>query len=313
MAQRVGWVSGGKAKRDHFPLLMQNQLAAFRSGFNSVSDYLAFDYVVSDETGLIPKGDGTQYPWGMDPKLMMRWFALVRTWHLRVDANFVWGKLNDPDDLDSGSHWEFGSVHVEFDRTNKYDRILSGLPPFVAPDEVRQSCSPLDFGSGSCEIGINADESYEVVDVDNPRTPQLENISISISNPPETWDPAEWLFGLLWTQGVCRGGFVDGDFWPPNVLSLTGPGLIASSIKVEGEDVSDPFIYFKGNWEADTVLDTSMWSPDPGSSDPATNGSTQIDSVDAAVTPKAFWPFANSQGDPVYDETTGEQLVDPFS
>ena len=31
------------------------------------------------------------------------------------------------------------------------------------------------------------------------------------------------------------------------------------------------------------------------------------------ITPASYWPYANSNGDPVYDATTGAQLVDPLS
>lgn len=45
----------------------------------------------------------------------------------------------------------------------------------------------------------------------------------------------------------------------------------------------------------------------------ATSGSPPYNEVSIEMKATKFWPYANSQGQAVYDEDTGEQLVDPFS
>lgn len=80
---------------------------------------------------------------------------------------------------------------------------------------------------------------------------------------------------------------------------------------------------FSGPADMDSIADVSFAVPGGGSSliqgqfmdaqhengDPGGSGTIS----DITVTPSLWWPYANSNGDPVYDTTSGAELVNPFS
>lgn len=319
MSARIGWVGGGNTKRDLFPVMPSPLYKDAGSTFaDPGTSYLAFDW---SDIGSFPEaitglGPGYAYPLGLNSVQMMFLFSRVRTWHVKFNGSYSVSVANDPPDA-IHSHWEPGSsISCEFDYTIKVGGIWSFFigdsgvvhAPFYVPSKERQVIQfrgyqdpAVNVNGGIFQIlNFPPEASPDVGDITAPHddlgtTVPVFQIDVRIDN-----------FGL----------FARNLFWPAIYINFGGGGFPGLNGSTAGpNDRSFESFPFTRNIGAAQISDFPSLSLSAAASQDPTDigtGQLQIDSATVTVTPKTYWAFADSNGDPVYDVNTGDVINSPF-
>lgn len=305
---RVGWVGGKTKSRDHFPI--RKDFNTFTEQFIIGGEYLVEDLLVDEEN---PIGDGTAYPWGLSLETMMEWFSRVRQWQCEISGNFAYGAPNDPPG--GMFHWETdGTFHVTF----KYKHAVS-VYNYAEGHPDDNGYEPTKEYEAVMYRGF---QSARIIDGDVVAGSSVPTTEIQVSDIEWDISPDNFPVSQVNIEHYVSGNFDGTDLWPRFVLLFQVANEFGS-----GSHVCRTLLFFNedfppsntiiGNLTLITPSDTETTSiylqydgEDPS---PHYEDQTRIDSIDVTISAVKFWPFANSQGQQVYDEDTGEQLVDPFS
>lgn len=331
--QRIGWIGGATKYRDHLPVTQQ----PFYFDGATMTLFTRQPHLACDWTGAVVttdegtdlglemangRGDGYIFAFGFSLKEFIRATFIVRQWHLELDATIAASILVGTGDA-AHYEWSFGSVHVEFDYTFSVQTSNHFLP-------AKESDMLAVQGFHGVEFVLHGGGTYSSNDRgagDHPgaNTPRIENIVASITPGilsaggvdafffhlrQDSTFGADESFQLFDNRGSGYGGWIDSKFWPRFNLDVGMSGGFFGTSAWRGL-ADNGFTETKGTLSLEDS-DVSILGPEFGSA--ADNGGgVGVQTIDCAITPKKFWAYANKSGDQVYDEDSGDQLVDPFS
>lgn len=306
MSARVGWVGGGR-KRDLMPIRFPifSYYIGSQQFFNSVEPRLVHDqsnveqYLV--ESGF-PEGtfhgEGSMFPWGFDREEMVGSFFRVKQWHFNLDADVsVTVRGDDPE---HEFVWQGSYIHFEFDFTHYYTQVT----PF-----------PLTTKETDLVRVLSDSDVFILYDTNGTTNPSILR-ERGVENASASGDlglGASFRLNFrFYFPSFFGGGYIEEsqDYWSNIEVSFFGQNQARTAYSDGSVDPSNSD--YMGQF---TMLDnsTSIYGFRTTEEYPSDGGDSRLESVSAQLTPKKYWPYANSQGEPVYDEDTGTQLVDPFS
>lgn len=344
---RVGWVGGKTKGRDHFPVIARPYGVIVDEGPSVAlprTPYLSEDWtaaiVRNDEHHEVSaewaenRGAGTMFPFGFTLNEQMEYFARIRQWSLQLDATMAKSVAKAPEpDSPPFYEWQYATISVYL----KYKfavaiNSLVGIPQketdlLSSVGQRYVEFSVFDDGFSSNTRPDESPSSYS--------GPLIENMTASISPIPwignqspggsslffnlrQSLTPA---FGVAQAIGFptndpdMPGGGWYGGLWYP-VIEFTmgnsaGDEIPGAGSSWRGRGDSEPWAP-RGTFTFNGKTTSIYGSAQPSSPDdePGWIGYT---AVDLEIKPLRYWPYANKAGDPVYDEDTGDELVDPFS
>lgn len=312
MGTRVGAVGAFTPGRSHFPMLQRPyQYARYAADVPTRNE-------VTEDGSDAAIGPGTNYPFKLDLKQMLRWFYVVKTWHIRLDVGYGYGAtphpLPGPDHVDYSIY--YGTAVVEFDLTWKINQtLISGELNLTTP--TREVMQVLSRSTQAFRVNIGFDNSFNTLEPGSATI--IENQTVSLSNVAD-YDSADNFYDYLfqfdfsltvgpafWEKSGTKNYFYPQGYVFFSPYTLADSWWLINPDHIPSVDVGTFYIDDKSG-------DIQSTSIKGDGTDFSANDSTRVfSSTDATFTAKKFWPFANTQGSPVYGETSGAQLVDPFS
>lgn len=290
--KRVGWVGGKTYKRDHFPVIRMRR----------PPDFTEYDYGVSYEDAETDfsandpgyqTGDGNSYPFGWGIRDIMRNAFRVRAWTLSATMGYKHAETSD-----GGLTYHWSS---ELIATASFDFVIHRD---VDGHYGTGSVPPNEAALVAIPAASEEEPAFAIIFADGSTATDR----ISVSNVVVSGVGSATLFlGLVMDYWGIRDTSGDDpeDHWP--FLAVNG-GM--------GNARSDYLLELAANRDIGTLTmfsNTSTIKDIPFPTDPESSVDQYQTSMNVSIQPKSYWPYANSAGEQVYNETTGAQLVDPFS
>jgi hypothetical protein len=318
MGLRVGWVGGSVAMRDHFPA---SRIPSYVIGGDRYFDravlWLARDQNEIEEShedwqaGQF-HGEGSIHPWGVNVARMMRWYARVKQWHFKLQADLKYADKPHYDETGDFRWVNGGSLRVEFDywSLSTMPSRESQIPRYYLPSPSPGWHSDLPWAS----YDLSARFTYDGSSTNPNFADRVENLVVE-AHMSNGFHSAITLF----LQHARWGGFTQSDaegenlFWPRVWCTVRShfADLAKCTTAYDDGDDNPPNDAHIGTFQLDS-LSTPLYGF-RGLEEPSDGGQLYFNGIDVTITPKKFWPFATKKGLPVFDVDSGARLRDPFS
>lgn len=281
MADRVAFIGGSTAGRDHFPFP-----------------------VLGLDPSYGPFGNHTAFPVSMDAATALTWWARVRRWHCHILVSYLF----PVDDGAGGWVWSdeplTGSVDFEF-----------AIP--LDPTNYSGASAPTREAELVTFNPIGADPSLtEYLNWNKGQDVAALYPAFGITDYAESFEDDNEPFFFVMAFPLTPYWHDDAiTFQVEFAIFADGSSQSASSavdetdhpILISAEAVS----IFSETPEQFPAFSFGLRATDPGDAEIGVikfHGDTHID-----LYPAEYWAYANNSGSPVYNTATGEQLVDPLS
>lgn len=320
MSDRVAYVHGDTAGRDHqyFPTILRSELAALLA----IDPLIAITDTVEQQRHI-----DSFWPFGVDLAMMQQIAWRVREWTIEA-GTFSYAGTKNP--IEPGESWSvsgslpafllraervgMGNVNRERDLLGPWtDAPLTGDGGIAPSNRKWKTLRNEGISGAALEAGMTVTYAFS-----NAPGGALDSgeFSILAHNDLIIFDPGTNLF---YPKFFIEAFFATNVNPSPTVLFRTvpttahAPALPSPPFGV-GEDVQQGTLtIINPSGGANVIVKLGMFGrPNtqigtPGWDDGGTG------SITLTMRATKFWQYANSEGLPVYNETTGAQIRNPFS